>query len=57
MKYSSLGGTGMRVSEFALGAMNFGRSADDPVRVIHTALDAGVNLIDTTDVYAHGRSE
>ena len=59
MKYRSLGGTGMRVSEFALGAMNFGRStnADDAARVIHAALDAGVNLVDTADVYGRGESE
>lgn len=59
MKYTSLGGTGIRVSEFALGTMNFGRStdADDSVRIIHAGLAAGVNLIDTADVYSRGASE
>ncbi|HKN97562.1 MAG TPA: aldo/keto reductase, partial [Pseudonocardiaceae bacterium] len=59
MKYSSLGGSGIRVSEFALGTMNFGRStdADDSVRIIHAGLAAGINLIDTADVYSCGAAE
>src|ERR1700676_1116731 len=61
MKRRNLGGTGISVSEFALGAMNFGAMGnadhDESVRIIHTALDAGINLIDTADVYSFGESE
>ena len=58
MRRRNLGGTGISVSEFALGAMNFGAMGntdhDESVRMIHTALDAGVNLVDTADVYSLG---
>jgi aryl-alcohol dehydrogenase-like predicted oxidoreductase len=51
----------MSVSEFGLGAMMFGAMGnpdhDDSVRMIHAALDGGVNLIDTADVYSSGESE
>jgi aryl-alcohol dehydrogenase-like predicted oxidoreductase len=51
----------MSVSEFALGAMMFGAMGntdhDESVRMIHTALDAGLNFVDTADVYSHGESE
>jgi aryl-alcohol dehydrogenase-like predicted oxidoreductase len=61
MKRRILGATGMSVSEFALGAMMFGRMGnpdhDDAVSVIHSALDAGINIIDTADVYSAGESE
>src|ERR1700692_4346355 len=61
MQRRSLDGTGISVSEFALGAMNFGAMGntdhDESVRMIHTALDAGINLIDTADVYSVGESE
>jgi aryl-alcohol dehydrogenase-like predicted oxidoreductase len=61
MERRILGGTGISVSEFALGAMMFGAMAntdhDEAVGMIHTALDAGVNLIDTADVYSAGESE
>jgi aryl-alcohol dehydrogenase-like predicted oxidoreductase len=61
MKRRILGGTGISVSEYALGAMMFGAMGntdhDDCIRMIHTALDAGINLIDTADVYAAGESE
>jgi aryl-alcohol dehydrogenase-like predicted oxidoreductase len=61
MKRRILGGTGMSVSEFALGAMMFGAMGntdhDESVRVIHTALDAGINFVDTADVYSQGESE
>ncbi|MDT7552469.1 MAG: hypothetical protein QOI16_1005 [Pseudonocardiales bacterium] len=61
MRRRILGATGMSVSEFALGAMMFGRMGnpdhDDAVAVIHRALDAGINLIDTADVYSAGESE
>ncbi|MDJ1134118.1 aldo/keto reductase [Streptomyces iconiensis] len=55
MEYRFLGGTGISVSEHALGAMMLGQTNtdhDDCVRIIHRALDAGINLVDTADVYA-----
>ncbi|HWD80195.1 MAG TPA: aldo/keto reductase [Kribbella sp.] len=61
MKRRILGSTGMSVSEFALGAMMFGAMGnpdhEDAVRIIDNALDAGINLIDTADVYSAGESE
>jgi aryl-alcohol dehydrogenase-like predicted oxidoreductase len=61
MKRRILGGTGMSVSELALGAMMFGAMGnpdhDESVRMIHTALDAGINFVDTADVYSQGESE
>jgi aryl-alcohol dehydrogenase-like predicted oxidoreductase len=61
MHNRQLGRTGVRVSSYCLGAMMFGawgnRDHDDCVRIIHAALDAGVNFIDTADVYSAGESE
>ncbi|WNO70547.1 aldo/keto reductase [Streptomyces sp. AM8-1-1] len=61
MKRRILGGTGISVSEYALGAMMFGawgnRDHDESVRIIHRALDAGINFVDTADVYSQGESE
>jgi aryl-alcohol dehydrogenase-like predicted oxidoreductase len=61
MDYRVLGSTGMHVSSLCFGAMMLGewgnRDHDDSVRIIHTALDAGVNFIDTADVYSDGESE
>ncbi|MBS1693981.1 MAG: aldo/keto reductase [Actinobacteria bacterium] len=65
MQYRTLGRTGIKVSPYALGAMLLGSSIanehhDDAVRIIHKALDSGVNLIDTADAYSiapHGASE
>ncbi|MFD4570812.1 aldo/keto reductase [Streptomyces sp. NPDC058417] len=61
MKHRILGGTGLSVSEYALGAMMFGAMGDtghdESIRMIHTALDAGINLVDTADVYSGGESE
>ncbi len=61
MKYRILGGTGITVSEFALGAMMFGPwgnpDHDESIRIIHTALDAGLNFVDTADIYSNGESE
>ena len=61
MEYRVLGRTGIQVSELCLGAMMFGefgtKDHDESVRIIHRALDAGVNLIDTADVYSQGESE
>jgi len=61
MKFRSLGRTGLQVSELCLGAMMFGQwgnpDHDDSIKIIHSALDAGINFIDTADVYSHGESE
>jgi aryl-alcohol dehydrogenase-like predicted oxidoreductase len=61
MQRRILGGTGMSVSEFALGTMMLGAGGnpdhDEGVRIIRTALGAGVNFIDTADVYSGGESE
>src|SRR4051794_2303261 len=61
MEQRTLGRTGIKVSPLCLGAMMFGawgnRDHDDSVRVIHRALDTGINFIDTADVYAAGESE
>jgi aryl-alcohol dehydrogenase-like predicted oxidoreductase len=61
MDYRTLGRTGVKVSPLCLGAMMFGEwgntDHDDSVRIIHRALDAGINFIDTADVYSHGESE
>ena len=61
MERRILGGTGISVSEFTLGTMMFGAMGnpdhDESARMIHTALDAGINLVDTADVYSGGESE
>jgi aryl-alcohol dehydrogenase-like predicted oxidoreductase len=61
MHYRTLGRTGIQVSPYALGAMMFGAIGNpdhaDSIRIIHRALDAGINLIDTADVYSLGESE
>ena len=61
MEHRPLGRTGVSVSKFCLGAMMFGAwgnpDHDDSIRIIHAALDAGINFIDTADVYARGESE
>ncbi|AMM22106.1 aldo/keto reductase [Frondihabitans sp. PAMC 28766] len=55
MHYRTLGRTGIKVSPYALGALNFatsmGNTEDESARIIHKALDAGINLVDTADVY------
>jgi aryl-alcohol dehydrogenase-like predicted oxidoreductase len=61
MQYRTLGRTGIKVSPYALGAMMFGvpnvgnTDHDSAIRIIHKALDAGINFVDTADVY--GESE
>ena len=59
--YRPLGRTGVQVSPLCLGAMMFGPWGNDDVedstRIIHRALDAGVNFVDTADVYSAGGSE
>jgi len=61
VEYRTLGTTGVKVSPLCLGAMMFGAwgntDHDDSVRIIHQALDAGINFIDTADVYSAGESE
>jgi aryl-alcohol dehydrogenase-like predicted oxidoreductase len=61
VEYRYLGRTGVPVSPLCLGAMMFGKwgnqDHDDSVRIIHRALDAGINFIDTADVYSGGESE
>ncbi|SBT43559.1 aldo/keto reductase [Micromonospora narathiwatensis] len=61
MRYRVLGGTGIQVSVHCLGTMMFGAVGnpdhDDCVRIIHAALDQGVNFVDTADMYSAGESE
>jgi aryl-alcohol dehydrogenase-like predicted oxidoreductase len=61
MELRPFGRTGVKVSPLCLGAMMFGAwgntDHDDSIRIIHRALDAGINFIDTADVYARGESE
>jgi len=59
MEYRSLGRTGVMVSPLCLGAMNFGGPTDKPesFAIIGRALEAGVNVIDTANVYNAGESE
>ena len=61
MEYRTLGSTGVKVSPLCLGAMMFGawgnEDHEDSIRIVHRALDAGINFIDTADVYSRGESE
>ena len=61
MDYRPLGRTGVQVSKLCLGTMMFGAwgntDHDDSIRIIHAALDAGINFVDTADVYSAGESE
>ncbi|MDH2428500.1 aldo/keto reductase [Sphaerisporangium sp. TRM90804] len=61
MQYRTLGRTGVQVSSLALGAMNFGRigntAQDEATAIVDAALEAGINLIDTADMYSTGQSE
>jgi aryl-alcohol dehydrogenase-like predicted oxidoreductase len=61
MEYRALGRTGLKVSAFSLGTAVFGPWGNDDeaecARLVREALDAGINLIDTADVYGEGRSE
>ena len=61
MRYRTLGGTGIEVSVHCLGAMMFGAVGnpdhDECARIIHAALDQGINFIDTADMYSAGESE
>jgi aryl-alcohol dehydrogenase-like predicted oxidoreductase len=61
MELRPLGRTGVSVSKLCLGAMMFGAwgntDHDESIRIIHRAMDAGINFIDTADMYSHGESE
>jgi aryl-alcohol dehydrogenase-like predicted oxidoreductase len=61
MRYRTLGGTGIEVSAHCLGTMMFGAVGnpdhEDSVRIIHAALDQGINFVDTADMYSRGESE
>jgi aryl-alcohol dehydrogenase-like predicted oxidoreductase len=61
MELRTLGNTGVKVTPLCLGAMMFGEwgnpDHEDSTRIIHRALDAGINFIDTADVYSRGESE
>ncbi|MFW6457370.1 MAG: aldo/keto reductase [Planctomycetota bacterium] len=59
MNYEPLGRSGMKVSSLCLGCMNFGgpTDEDESIRIIHSALDHGINFIDTANVYNAGVSE
>src|SRR4051812_44779159 len=61
MELRPLGRTGVSVSKLCLGAMMFGSwgnpDHDESIRIIHAALDAGINFVDTADVYGEGESE
>src|SRR5579862_65369 len=61
MELRTLGRTGMKVSPLCLGAMMLGAwgnpDHEDCVRIVHAALDAGINFVDTADVYSSGESE
>ncbi|MGP4010582.1 aldo/keto reductase [Streptomyces sp. 4N124] len=61
MQYRTLGRTGVQVSSLALGAMNFGRigrtTQDEATAIVDAALEGGINVIDTADMYSAGESE
>jgi aryl-alcohol dehydrogenase-like predicted oxidoreductase len=61
MDYRPLGRAGVQVSKLCLGTMMFGAwgntDHDDSIRIIHAALDAGINFVDTADIYSAGESE
>src|SRR6185436_2325994 len=61
MEQRILGRTGVSVSKLCLGTMMFGAWGNpdhsDSIRIIHRALDAGINFVDTADVYSRGESE
>ena len=61
MRYRTLGGTGIEVSVHCLGTMMFGAIGnpdhEDSARILHTALDNGINFVDTADMYSGGESE
>jgi len=59
MDYANLGKTGLKVSRIGLGTNNFGGQVneEDSLRIIRKAIDLGINLIDTANIYTRGKSE
>lgn len=59
MEYKRLGKSGLKVSQICLGTNNFGGQIDekDSIKIVRKAIDSGINLIDTADIYTDGRSE
>lgn len=59
MRYRLFGRTGVKISPLCLGTWNFGDPTPEAAatRIIHNALDAGINVIDTADSYGEGESE
>ncbi|MFD8024824.1 aldo/keto reductase [Streptomyces lavendulae] len=59
MKYTQLGRTGLKVSRLVLGTMNFGPQTDEPTShgILDAALDAGLNFVDTANVYGWGENK
>jgi aryl-alcohol dehydrogenase-like predicted oxidoreductase len=59
MEYRPLGRTGVKVSELCLGCMTFGNTTkpEDSYAIVDRAIDAGINFLDTANVYSRGRSE
>ena len=59
MKYKNLGATGLKVSSVGIGCNNFGIRCDEAtsIKVVHAALDQGINFFDTADVYGGQQSE
>lgn len=59
MQYRRLGRSGLQVSALVLGTMNFGQptAKEEAIRIVDTAIDAGINLIDCADTYSDGESK
>ncbi|HKT39927.1 MAG TPA: aldo/keto reductase, partial [Ktedonobacterales bacterium] len=59
MEYRQLGASGLRVSVIGLGGNTFGRYADQlqTTAIVHQAIESGINMIDTADIYGNGVSE
>src|SRR4051812_44856168 len=61
MRYRYLGRTGLQVSQYMLGTMSYGSDGNtdeqECARIVHAALDRGINFIDTADTYSHGEAE
>lgn len=57
MEYNQLGKSDLRVSEVSFGCMSLGTDAGEGARLLHQALDRGINLFDTSDLYDKGQNE
>ncbi|CAN5783172.1 aldo/keto reductase [soil metagenome] len=57
MKYSPFGKSDLQVSEISYGCMSLGDNQDENIRLLHQALDRGINLFDTADIYDKGENE